>query len=100
MYKEQGELEKCAATALEAVELGRENRADYKLIAKAFSRCALAYKEMEVSVSGCWGAGEGVVMSEERPAGQRRAFCADDFCLRPMRAKHHLNRLFLSSLSR
>ena len=54
MYKEQGELQKCADTALRAVELGRENRADYKLIAKAFSRAALACKEMEVSavVSG------------------------------------------------
>ena len=48
MYKEQGEFKKCAETSLKAVEVGRENRADYKLIAKAFARAALAYKEMEV----------------------------------------------------
>lgn len=47
VYKEQAEFQKCAETSLKAVELGRENRADYKLIAKAFSRCALAYKEMK-----------------------------------------------------
>ena len=56
MYKEQGELQKCAETSLKAVEVGRENRADYKLIAKAFSRCALAYKEMEVRERR-WGLG-------------------------------------------
>ncbi|KAF0293192.1 Stress-induced-phosphoprotein 1 [Amphibalanus amphitrite] len=44
---EQKNYEECAKTALKAVEVGRANRADYKLIAKAFSRAALAYRQDE-----------------------------------------------------
>ncbi|XP_037072255.1 stress-induced-phosphoprotein 1-like [Pollicipes pollicipes] len=47
VHLEDGQYQKCIDTSLKAVELGRENRADYKLIAKAFSRCALAYSKMQ-----------------------------------------------------
>jgi len=44
---EQEELDKCIELSLKAVEVGRENRADFKLIAKALARCASAYVKQE-----------------------------------------------------
>lgn len=43
VYYEQGELDKCIKTCEEAVEIGRENRVDFKLIAKALTRIGNAY---------------------------------------------------------
>nr|XP_031845572.1 stress-induced-phosphoprotein 1 [Nomia melanderi] len=47
VYFEQKEYEKCIAQCEEAIVVGRENRADFKLIAKAFTRIGHAYKKME-----------------------------------------------------
>lgn len=38
VYSEQKEYEKCIKECEKAIEIGRENRADFKLIAKAFTR--------------------------------------------------------------
>ncbi|XP_076174844.1 stress-induced phosphoprotein 1 [Ptiloglossa arizonensis] len=46
VYYEQKEYEKCIAQCEKAIEVGRENRADFKLIAKAFTRIGHAYKKM------------------------------------------------------
>ncbi|XP_054264701.1 stress-induced-phosphoprotein 1 isoform X2 [Macrosteles quadrilineatus] len=47
VYFEQKEYEKCIAQCEKAVEVGRENRADYKLISKAFSRVGNCYRKLE-----------------------------------------------------
>ncbi|XP_050538898.1 stress-induced-phosphoprotein 1 [Daktulosphaira vitifoliae] len=47
VYFEQKEYKKCIEECEKAVEIGRENRADFKLIAKAFSRIGNAYKKLE-----------------------------------------------------
>ncbi|KYQ58410.1 Stress-induced-phosphoprotein 1 [Trachymyrmex zeteki] len=47
VYFEQKEYQKCIAQCEKAIEIGRENRADFKLIAKAFTRIGHAYKKME-----------------------------------------------------
>ncbi|XP_038214917.1 stress-induced-phosphoprotein 1 [Zerene cesonia] len=47
VYFEQKEYEKCIKECEKAIEIGRENRADFKLIAKAFTRIGNAYKKME-----------------------------------------------------
>jgi len=47
VYFEQKEYTKCIEQCEKAVEVGRENRADFKLIAKAFSRIGNAYKKLE-----------------------------------------------------
>ena len=43
VFFETGEYEKCQQVCEEAVEKGRENRADYKLLAKAFARIGNIY---------------------------------------------------------
>ncbi|CAH1646417.1 unnamed protein product [Spodoptera littoralis] len=47
VYFEQKEYEKCIKECEKAIDIGRENRADFKLIAKAFTRIGNAYKKME-----------------------------------------------------
>ena len=47
VFFEQKEYEKCIGECERAVEIGRENRADFKLIAKAFTRMGNAYKRMK-----------------------------------------------------
>jgi len=47
VYFEQKEYEKCITQCEKAIDIGRENRADFKLIAKAFTRIGHAYKKME-----------------------------------------------------
>ncbi|XP_033336891.2 stress-induced phosphoprotein 1 [Megalopta genalis] len=47
VYFEQKEYEKCISQCEKAIDIGRENRADFKLIAKAFTRIGHAYKKVE-----------------------------------------------------
>ncbi|XP_046739729.1 stress-induced-phosphoprotein 1 [Diprion similis] len=47
VYFEQKEYQKCIEQCEQAIEVGRENRADFKLIAKAFTRIGNAYKKLE-----------------------------------------------------
>lgn len=46
VYFEQKEYEKCIGQCEKAIDIGRENRADFKLIAKAFTRIGHAYQKM------------------------------------------------------
>lgn len=47
VYFEQKEYEKCIEQCEKAIEIGRENRADFKLIAKSFTRIGNAYKKLK-----------------------------------------------------
>lgn len=47
VYFEQKDYEKCIKECEKGIEVGRENRADFKLISKAFSRIGNAYKKLE-----------------------------------------------------
>jgi len=47
VYYEQKEYQKCIETCNKAVDVGRENRADFKLIAKALTRIGNAYKALK-----------------------------------------------------
>lgn len=47
VYFEQKEYEKCVAECEKAIEIGRENRADFKLIAKSFARIGNAQRKLE-----------------------------------------------------
>ncbi|KAF9438615.1 Hsp90 cochaperone [Entomortierella beljakovae] len=47
VYFEMGNFEECIKTCEEAIDVGRENRADYKLIAKAFGHILNKLKEAE-----------------------------------------------------
>lgn len=51
VYFEKKEYEKCIAECEKGIEIGRENRADFKLIAKAFARIGNAHRRLEN-----WGA--------------------------------------------
>ncbi|KAK0050301.1 stress-induced-phosphoprotein 1 [Biomphalaria pfeifferi] len=54
VYFEQGKYDECIQVCEEAVNIGRENRADFKLIAKALSRIATAYlkkNELEAALN-------------------------------------------------
>jgi len=44
---EQKEYEKCVETCNKAIEVGRENKADFKLLARALARLASAYAKLE-----------------------------------------------------
>ncbi|XP_069676351.1 stress-induced-phosphoprotein 1 [Periplaneta americana] len=46
VYFEQKEYQKCIEQCEKAIEVGRENRADFKLIAKAFTRIGNAHKKL------------------------------------------------------
>jgi len=45
VYFEQKDFDNCIKECEKAIEVGRENHADYKLVAKAMSRMASAYKQ-------------------------------------------------------
>jgi len=47
VYFEKGEFEECIKECLEAVDVGRESQAEYKLMAKAFTRAGSAYHKLK-----------------------------------------------------
>ncbi|KAK4287764.1 hypothetical protein Pmani_015365 [Petrolisthes manimaculis] len=47
VYFEMQKFQDCISTCQKAVEVGRENRADFKLIAKAFTRIGNAHKSLK-----------------------------------------------------
>ncbi|XP_011498449.1 PREDICTED: stress-induced-phosphoprotein 1 [Ceratosolen solmsi marchali] len=47
VYFEQKEYNACIAQCEKAIDIGRENRADFKLIAKAFTRIGHSHKKMD-----------------------------------------------------
>ncbi|OMH79542.1 Heat shock protein sti1-like protein [Zancudomyces culisetae] len=46
VYFEMGNFEECIKLAEQAVDVGRENRADYKLVARSFNRMGTAYHKL------------------------------------------------------
>lgn len=53
VYFEMRDYQQCIAMCEKAVEVGRENRTDFKLIAKAFTRIGNSYKALKVSIYSC-----------------------------------------------
>lgn len=47
VYFEQGLYDECIKECQKAIDVGRENRADFKLIAKAYARMGNAYYKLE-----------------------------------------------------
>lgn len=47
VYFEQSKFDECIKQCEQAVEVGRENRNDFKIIAKAYSRMATAYQKLD-----------------------------------------------------
>lgn len=47
VYFEMNDYEKCISECEKAIEVGRENQADFKLVAKAYARMANAYVKLE-----------------------------------------------------
>jgi len=47
VYFEKKEYNECVKVCEKAIEVGRENRADFKLIAKAYNRAGNAYKKLD-----------------------------------------------------
>ncbi|PVU88710.1 hypothetical protein BB559_005439 [Furculomyces boomerangus] len=47
VYFEMGDFEKCIEVAEKASEVGRENRSDFKLVAKSFLRIGSAYQKLD-----------------------------------------------------
>jgi len=47
VYFEMGEMDKCIETCKEVIEIGRQKRADFTIIAKAYARMGNAYTKQE-----------------------------------------------------
>jgi len=47
VFFEQGEYEQCVTECISAVEIGRENQVEFKILAKAFSRAGSAYQKLK-----------------------------------------------------